>query len=338
MSWSRIVPGACSAALALALSLSLPCSLSCSPPANGTGSGYGAYPAPGAYPSNPPLQGPGFLPAGNGGGGGSGPTGGGGGPTGGITSASPGCGKTPAKLGASTLHVSALGRDRSYTLVVPDGYAAAAPYPLVFVLHGSGGTGAGARAQTDLEKVAGGHAVFVYPDAPGGWDLDAPASSNGDVALFDAILLAAHNALCIDPRRVFVTGFSNGAYMANQLGCKRGERIRAVATHSGGGPYETGGGSYDASGQLVCPGKAIAALIVHGNSDGTVPPAEGEKSVDHWSHANRCGGGTSSTLVPPCVGVQGCFQPVSVCRIPGLGHGLWSQAGKVTWSFFDALR
>jgi polyhydroxybutyrate depolymerase len=235
--------------------------------------------------------------------------------------------------------VSALGHDRAYTLVVPEGYSPASPYPVVFVLHGSGGSGAAARNQTDLEKVAGGHAIFVYPDAPGGWNLDAPASSNGDVALFDTILFTVHNTLCIDPRRVFVSGFSNGAYMANQLACKRGERIRAVATHAGGGPYEASGGNYDASGNLVCPGKAVAALIVHGNSDGTVAPSEGQKSIDHWSYANRCSSATAtSTLTPPCVAVQGCFQPVDVCRIPGLGHGLWSQAGKVTWAFFDALR
>ncbi|MDB5212365.1 MAG: phospholipase/Carboxylesterase, partial [Myxococcaceae bacterium] len=41
---------------------------------------------------------------------------------------------------------------------------------------------------------------------------------------------------------------------------------------------------------------------------------------------------------PPCVTLEACFQPVSVCRIPGLGHGLWSQAGKVTWAFIDALK
>ncbi len=251
---------------------------------------------------------------------------------------SPGCGKAPARVGASTQHVSALGRDRSFTLVVPDGYSPSVPYPLVFVLHGGGGGAAGARTQTDLEKVAGGHALFVYPEAIGGtWNLDAPTSSNGDVALFDAVLLLAHNALCVDPHRVFLTGFSNGAYMANQLACKRGERIRAVVTHAGGGPYETSG-SYDATGHLVCPGKAVASLVVHGNSDGTVPPTEGQKSIDHWSYANRCSSGTTSTLVSPCVTVQGCVQPVSVCRVPGLGHGLWSQAGKVTWSFFDALK
>lgn len=251
---------------------------------------------------------------------------------------SPGCGKAPSKTGAITQHVKALGKDRAYTIVVPDGYAPQTPYPLVFVLHGGGGTAAGARNQTDLEKVAGGRAIFVYPAAVGGnWNLDAPTSSNGDVALFDAILLVAHNDLCVDARRVFLTGFSNGAYMANQLACKRGERIRGVVTHSGGGPYETSG-SYDATGHLVCPGKAVASLVVHGNSDGTVAPAEGQKSLDHWSYANRCGSGTSSAFLPPCVVLQGCFQPVGVCRVPGLGHGQWSNAGKVTWAFFDALK
>jgi polyhydroxybutyrate depolymerase len=251
---------------------------------------------------------------------------------------SPGCGK-PARAGASPgQRVKAHGRDRAYTLVVPEGYAAQAPYPLVFVLHGGGGSSAAARSQTDLEKASGGRAIFVYPEAHGGtWDLDSPAAQSGDVALFDAILLVAHNTLCVDARRVFLTGFSNGGYMANQLACKRGDRIRGVVTHAAGGPYESHG-SYDATGHLTCPGKAVASLVVHGNNDNVVAPSEGQKSLDHWSYANRCGGGTSGAWIPPCVALQGCFQPVGSCRIPGLGHGLWPQAGKATWLFFDALK
>jgi polyhydroxybutyrate depolymerase len=256
----------------------------------------------------------------------------------GAPAGSPGCGKPAPHPGVSTQHVQALGRDRVYTLVVPEGYAPQTTYPLVFVFHGGGGNAAGARTQTDLEKIAGGRAIFAYPHGTGGnWNLDAPTASNGDVALFDAISLVAHNTLCVDARRVFATGFSNGAYFANQLACKRGERIRGVVTNAGGGPYETSG-SYDATGHLVCPGKAVASLVVHGNSDGTVPPAEGQKSVDHWTYANRCRSRTASTLVPPCVAFDGCFQPDGECRIPGLGHGVWSQAGKVTWQFFDALK
>jgi polyhydroxybutyrate depolymerase len=256
-----------------------------------------------------------------------------------TSTSAPGCGKVPAKAGGLVgQHVTAAGRDRTYTLVIPEGYAPQTPYPLVFVLHGGGGTAAGARTQTDLEKVAAGQALFVYPESIGGnWDLNAPAQSNGDVALFDAISLVVFNSLCVDSRRLFVTGFSNGAYMANQLACKRGERIRGIVTHAGGGPYENPG-TYDAQGHLVCPGKAVASLVVHGNNDGTVAPSEGQKSIDHWSQANRCSSGTTSTLVAPCVALEGCFQPVGVCRIPGLGHGLWKEAGKVTWAFFTSLR
>jgi len=252
----------------------------------------------------------------------------------------PGCGKVPGRIGAAAgQHVTASGRERTYTLVVPDRYGPQTPYPLVFVLHGSGGNGAGARAQTDLEKVAGGRAIFVYPDAIGGnWDLNAPAATNVDVALFDAVSLIVTNALCVDTRRVFVTGFSNGAYMANQLGCRRGARIRGIVTHAGGGPYEMQG-TYDDQGNLVCSGgKAVAALIVHGTSDSTVAVSEGQKSIDHWSRVNRCSGGSSSALVPPCVALASCYQPVGVCMVPGLGHGLWKEAGKVTWAFVDALR
>ena len=251
----------------------------------------------------------------------------------------PGCGKPPARAGASVAqHISAAGRDRTYTLVVPEGYAPLTPYPLVFVLHGSGGTAAGARTQTDLERVASGRAVFVYPDAIGGsWDLNAPASSNVDVALFDSLSLLVHNALCIDTRRVFVTGFSNGAYMANQLACRRGERIRGIVSHAGGGPYEMQG-TYDDQGNLVCGGKAVAALVVHGTSDGTVAVSEGQKSIDHWSRVNGCSGGPRPAHVPPCVALAGCYQPVGVCLVPGLGHGLWKEAGKVTWEFFELLR
>jgi polyhydroxybutyrate depolymerase len=151
------------------------------------------------------------------------------------------------------------------------------------------------------------------------------------------MLFTLHNTVCMDPRRVFVTGFSNGAYMANQLACRRGDRIRGVVTHAGGGPFEVNG-QYDAQGHLVCPGKAVASLVVHGASDGVVSPGEGQKSLDHWSFANRCSGGSSPALTAPCVALQGCFQPVGTCRIPGLGHGLWKDAGRVTWTFFEALR
>ena len=233
--------------------------------------------------------------------------------------------------------VPVFGKSRSYTLVVPANYAPTTSYPLVYVLHGHGGNGAQARAAFDIEQVADGRAIFVYPDGiGGGWDLDSPASKNADVALFDAALAVTQGNYCIDLHRVFVTGFSNGAYMANQLGCRRGDRIRAVASHAGGGPYETIG-DYDEHGHLLCKDKPVASLVVHGMSDGTVAPSEGQKSLDHWTDANHCAGG-APTSPPGCVAYQGCASQVVACKVPGLGHGLWPQAKLVTWAFFDAQK
>jgi polyhydroxybutyrate depolymerase len=251
---------------------------------------------------------------------------------------SPGCGKA-AMPGVHAEHAAVEGRDRSYVVVVPPGYAPQKPYPVVFVLHGSSGNGNQARAATDLERVANGGAIFVYPNGLGEWDLDDPAESNRDVALFDRMLLHVHNALCTNPQRIFLTGFSNGAYMSNQLACRRGDRIRGVVTNAGGGPYELHG-TYDANGNLVCPGKPVAALVIHGTADTSVAPTEGQKSLDHWTFANRCSDGETGApnLPAPCVLRSGCSQPVGVCRVPGLGHSLWRDSAKATWSFIEALR
>lgn len=249
----------------------------------------------------------------------------------------PGCGKAGAKTGAIAQNVPISGKSRSYTLVVPASYDPSRSYPLVYVLHGHGGNGAQARRAMGLESVAGDRAIFLYPDGRGGgWDLDSPASKNADVAFFDAMLSRTQTHYCVDLRRVFVTGFSNGGYMANQLACRRGDRIRAVASHAGGGPYETTG-SYDEHGRLVCKGKPVASLVVHGASDRAVLPSEGKKSIEHFTHANRCSG-SSPSAPAGCVTYRGCVSPVTACTVPGLGHALWSQAKQVTWTFFDAQR
>lgn len=250
---------------------------------------------------------------------------------------SPACGRAGARTGVLPQNVQVFGRSRSYTLVVPPSYTPTTAYPLVYVLHGHGGSGAQVRGAFDLEQAANGRAIFVYPDGlNGGWDLDSPASKNPDVALFDATLAITQGSYCVDLQRVFVTGFSNGAYMANQLGCRRGDRIRAVASHGGGGPYEVSG-EYDDHGHLRCKGKPVASLVVHGTSDGTVSPSEGQKSLEHWTAANHCSS-SARTSPPGCVAYQGCLNQVLACKIQGLGHSLWQQAKHVTWAFFEAQK
>lgn len=295
------------------------------PPAAPSGPGvpnaYGAY---GPYPP-PPDAPPAAWPNGA--------------PPGAIPPPSAGCGKAGAKTGlVQNARVRVKNQDRTYILSVPDAYVPTTAYPLVFALHGGGGNAAGARNQLDLDHTSGGRAIVVWPDAVRGeWDLDDEATKNRDVDLFDMLLFTIGNTYCVDMKRVFVTGFSNGAYMANQLACRRGDKIRAIASHAGGGPYENQG-RYDEEGHLLCPGKAVAALVVRGNADGVVQPSEGDASVAHWSFSNRCNGRPVATPPPPCEMIGGCMQPVVSCRIPGLGHAPWQNAKAATWAFFDAQR
>ena len=271
-------------------------------------------------------------------------------PTKSTAQASSGCGKTGAALGLkSAQSISVEGTKRTYELFVGSAHNGTTPLPLVFVLHGGGGTGAGIRKSFDLESVANGKAIFVYPDADlskkyeNSWDLDDNADRNPDIKMFDALRASIASSYCVDSQRVFAWGSSAGAYFANQLGCRRGGELRAIAANSGGAPY--GGDDktdkYDDSGNLICPESPTAALIIHGESDGTVDVSEGKAALAWWRKADGCTSGDGTDYDPsPCKQLPGCnaARPVVGCFIPGMGHTIWpTQGTEVTWKFFSSF-
>ena len=269
-------------------------------------------------------------------------------PTKSTAQASSGCGKTGAPSGLqSSQSIQVDGAKRTYELFVGSAHDGKTPLPLVFILHGGGGTGAGVRKSFDIESVANGKAIFVYPDAtnkyPNSWDLDDNADKNPDIKLFDALRASIASSYCVDSQRVFAWGSSAGAYFANQLACRRGGELRAIAANSGGAPY--GGDDktdkYDDSGNLICPESPTAALIIHGTSDGTVDVSEGKAALAWWRKANGCAAGDGTDYDPsPCKALAGCnaARPVVGCFIPGMGHTIWPEHGTdVTWKFFSSL-
>ena len=161
---------------------------------------------------------------------------------------------------------------RTYRLFVPPG--ATQPMPLVFVLHGGGGTGAGMEALalgrlTDLAKDEG--FVIVYPDAfRRNWNdgrKDAPAAAArrniGGVAFVSASIDAISAEVAIDPGRVFAAGMSNGAMMALRLGCDLADRIAAVAAVAGNLARD-----HAAS---CSPARTVSVLVMNGTADPLVP-------------------------------------------------------------------
>ena len=108
------------------------------------------------------------------------------------------------------------GRDRTYTLHLPalrDGR----PLPLVVLLHGRLGTGAGMARLTSFDAIADSVGILVaYPD---GWRrswadgrMGTPADRQGvdDVAFVLAMIDDIARTVPIDRHRIYVAGISNG--------------------------------------------------------------------------------------------------------------------------------
>jgi polyhydroxybutyrate depolymerase len=253
----------------------------------------------------------------------------------------PGCDGGGAATGFDpAVHVTSSGTDRTYSRFVPPDYAACRAYPVVFAFHGDGGTGAGVRATLALEPQASGAAIFVYPDATEtsgrSWQLDVPLIQNADMTLFVDILNQLASAYHVDRSRVFATGFSRGAYFVNFLNCRLGTTyLRAVAPHSGSGPYGQPA-DFDVDGHFICEAPAAAAMLIHGETDGVVPIADAEYSRGQWVWANHCADTTTPATPTPCVDHDGCDagKPVVWCAIPGLGHAPWTGAPAAIWQFF----
>jgi poly(3-hydroxybutyrate) depolymerase len=236
-----------------------------------------------------------------------------------------GCGATGAATGVQSFDTNVGGMSRHYQVVVPESYDASRPTRLVFVFHGLGGNGNQIRAYLNLETIAAGNAIFVYPDGVvSAQTFGRTGWSNSDLALFDAMLAEISAEYCIDAERVFAMGHSFGAYMTDLVGCERGNIVRAVAQISGG----TQGGT--------CQGP-VPAWLSHGRSDTTVPVSQGEAARDHWRTVNGCANTTTPTEISDCVTYDGCTAPLTWCSFDG-GHRppFPAYTNQAIWDFFNA--
>jgi endoglucanase len=235
------------------------------------------------------------------------------------------------------------GMTRSFVLARPASIPAGIALPLVFSLHGDGGTGAGMRTALPLEAQATSGAVFIYPNAPGGTFEYYTYDGRSREAVFVTDVIAAMQAeFGIDTTRVFVVGFSGGATMANALGCRLGPGVvRGLGIHSGTlYPVSNGMGvpdfTYTGNGGVSCP--LPAAAFIWGENDNTpgVSFAEGVNVRNNYVASQGCSASTTPTLVSPCVAYDGCTRVLDWCPIPGMGHSIWSQAAPALWQFIAA--
>ncbi len=157
--------------------------------------------------------------------------------SGACVAVSAGCGAaSAAPTGTLSLSVPVRRATRSYLAMVA-GDLSSTPLPLTFVYHGVGGTSSGATS-FGLQDAPGAAAagIFVFPQ---GVDFTENGTDFGigwnehcdgyDMPFFDAMVQALSTTYCVDLPSIFVAGFSWGGDFANNLGCCRGDRVRAVA-------------------------------------------------------------------------------------------------------------
>jgi polyhydroxybutyrate depolymerase len=129
------------------------------------------------------------------------------------------------------------GVKRPYLLHVPSGFDK--ELPLVFCLHGGGGTAEGMPRLTRgrFDALADKEGFLVcYPDGiEKSWN-DGRATKEGrhtshadDVGFIASLIDAIARDHKVDRRRVYATGMSNGGFMSYRLGVDLAEAITAVA-------------------------------------------------------------------------------------------------------------
>ena len=179
------------------------------------------------------------------------------------------------------------------------------PAPLVIVLHGNTQTGSDMATRTSWPRVAKREQfTVVFPDGLNrAWADLRPSDKRAgrvppegtDDVIFIARLIEKYIADGIaDPKRIYVTGLSNGGAMTNTLICQRADLFAAAASIIMNLTDETA--------EACHPSRPVPMLIMNGTADPLVPYEGGrgtsrfavegfwstENSVRFWRQVNGC--------------------------------------------------
>lgn len=152
-----------------------------------------------------------------------------------------------------TVSLTVAGMERHALVHLPAGRDGKTPLPLVLMFHGNGGTPVNVVIETGwgAKSDAAGF-IVAFPEAtrpdmtqPAKFGRNNPAWNDGsgrfhagerdiaDVAFIAALLDHLETKFPVDRRRVFATGFSNGASMTFRVGLELSARLAAIAPVSG---------------------------------------------------------------------------------------------------------
>jgi polyhydroxybutyrate depolymerase len=225
--------------------------------------------------------------------------------------------------------VAVAGEERGWIVDAPAG-PADRPLPLVLAFHGFRGSAWRFRWWDGLGEVARREGfVAVHPEghegvrllgtSGRGWDV-APEQER-DVDFVRALLDRLEAERCIDRRRVFATGMSNGGFFANLLGCRLAERLAAIAPVSGALEL-----------RRCAPSRPIPVMLLYGRADRVVRADLVEGARDWWARVSEC---SPPVARDGCDHYRTCRADVVWCE--GTQAHVWPRdATERIWRFFAA--
>ncbi|WP_205502251.1 alpha/beta hydrolase [Rufibacter psychrotolerans] len=146
---------------------------------------------------------------------------------------------TPATHQEAPTGLQPLGLDphKDGLLYVPKGYSPATPAALAVMLHGSGGDPA--QGMSLLQRYADHHNLVLLAPASRkySWDIIASNQFGPDVIYLDQALAQVFERYRVNPERLAIGGFSDGASYALCLGLTNGDLFTHVIAFSPGFAY-----------------------------------------------------------------------------------------------------
>lgn len=251
-----------------------------------------------------------------------------------------GGGKLPA--GKHEFSFDFRGDKRSYELHVPSRSDGTSPRPLVLSFHGGGGRGKSQRDLTGFEIIGEREGFLTaYPDGVrrswNGGDGDTSYAEKGrldDVGFVSALMDDISRRTCVDPKRVYASGFSNGGRLTQRLGCELAGRLAAIAPISAPMPVKIASGCK--------PARPISVIEMHATTDEQSPFLGGAtdsgnevtpvlETVAGWVARNACPSPPKRVALPQRVtdGTSVVVDTYAGCRegtevvlytISGAGH------------------
>ena len=232
---------------------------------------------------------------------------------------------------------------RSFIMHVPSTYKGDTPVPLVIDYHPIGGSSEGQMNGTTYKSLTDKEGVIsLYPQGTTktmgpGWNVGPCCSNDDDLEFTREMIKYVKEKACIDPQRIYATGFSMGGGMSNHVACMMSDVFAAVAPAAM---------DLNKTNSAQCTkARPISVINFRGTADNVCRYQGGDSGFNdglnflgaegtfrYWAEANGCTGSPTKNK-DNCDEYSNCKDGVKVVLCTKQNGGHEQGNGSIGWPF-----